>query len=58
LPNTHLLSDASVSAFIMYAAQYPVKYASKIVGNAYEFNQLVGYENYSILRDHFKFNTT
>lgn len=58
LPNTNLLNNDNVHACIMYAAQYPVKYTSKIIGRAYEFNEKIGLNNYSIIRDHFNFNST
>ena len=58
LPNTNLLNNDNVHAYIMYAAQYPVKYTTKIIGRAYEFNEKIGLNNYSILRDHFNFNST
>jgi len=58
LPNTNLLSNDNIHAYIMYAAQYPVKYTSKIIGRAYEFNEKIGLSNYSIIRDHFNFNST
>lgn len=58
LPNTNLLDNENIHAYIMYAAQYPVKYTSKIIGRAYEFNDKIGLNNYSIIRDHFNFNST
>lgn len=58
LPNTTLLDSSIVSITIMYDAQYPVKYTSKVISNAYEFNEVIGFNNYAIIRDHFKFNST
>ena len=58
LPNTNLLENENVHTYVMYAAQYPVKYTSKIIGRAYEYNQNVGLNKYSIIRDHFNFNST
>lgn len=58
LPNTTLLNDPNVHAVLMYAAQRPVKYTTNIIGHGGEFNQIIGYDNYSIIRDHFNFNTS
>ena len=56
LPNTVLLDSSNVNAYIMYAASHPVMYLTNIIGNAYEYNEVIGYENYSIIRDYFNFN--
>ena len=58
LPNTNLLFRDDIHVYIMYDAQYPVKYTSKVIRQAYEFNDKIGLNNYSILRDHFEFNST
>lgn len=53
------LDDASNNQItITYVAEYPVMYATKVRGNAYEFNQIIGYSNYSLLRDHLVFDTS
>lgn len=57
LINTTLLNSSDVHTYIMYAAQHPVRYSTKILSDAYEFNDIIGFENYSILRDHFNFNS-
>ena len=56
LPNSILLDSSNVNAYITYVASHPVKYVTNIVDNAYEYNEIIGYENYSIIRDHFNFN--
>lgn len=58
LPNTNLLDNENIHAYIMYAAQYPVKYSTKVIGRAYEFNEKIGLNNYSVIRDHVTFNST
>lgn len=58
LPNMTLLDSSNVNAYIMYAAQHPVRYSTKVTGNAYEFNDSIGLLNYSIIRDHFVFNSS
>ena len=58
LPNTNLLDNENIHAYIMYAAQYPVKYSTKVIGRAYEFNEKIGLNNYSVIRDHATFNST
>lgn len=58
LPNEHLLNNENVHMVIMYAAQYPVKYTTKVIGDATEFNEIIGFNNYSILRDQLTFNST
>lgn len=58
LLNTNLLDSSCIDTYMMYAAQRPVRYSTKIMSNAYEFNQIIGLGNYSIIRDHFNFNST
>lgn len=57
IPNTNLLENPNVQAYITYAAHCPVQYTSKIIGDGFEYNHVIGYENYSILVDQFKFNS-
>lgn len=58
LPNTNLMAREDVNVYIMYDAQYPVRYSSKVIGQSYEFNEKIGLNNYSIIRDHFNFNSS
>ena len=57
LPNGILLDSSNVNAYITYAASHPVRYVTNIIDNAYEYNEIIGFENYSIIRDHFNFNS-
>lgn len=58
LPNTNLLNNPDVNVVMMYDAQHPVRYSTNIVGNAYEFNQIISIGDYSIIRDRFDFSAT
>lgn len=40
------------------ANHYPVRYVSRVEGNGSEYNYNVGIDNYTILQDYFKFNTS
>lgn len=48
----------NVKCYITRANHYPVQYMTRVEGNGYEYNYNVGYDNYTILQDFFKFNTS
>ena len=47
-----------IACYITRANHYPVQYAARVEGNGNEYNYNVGYDNYTILQDYFKFNTS
>lgn len=50
--------NSSIYCCLTRANHYPVQYMSRVEGNGSEYNYNIGYDNYSILQDYFKFNTS
>lgn len=58
LINVDLFVKDNVHTVMTYAAENPVRYMTRVEGRGYEYNEYIGYDNYSIIKDQFKFNNS